>query len=134
MELVLNLVGVLVAACLVSAWLLLWFESSSLRSGRLAIHLIALVLLIVIVFPVISVTDDLYQAQNPAETDSVQRRILAVSAIPIATADFSGLRIDELLPLPEQQVVWRSSMEIACASLPRAPILRSIENRPPPTA
>ena len=134
MELVLNLVGLLVALYLVSAWLHVWSQNSYLGTGRLLTQVVALVLLIVIVFPVISMTDDLYRAQNPAETASVHRRMLEVSFAHIASLHHSGLPTDELLRPPDQQNVWHSRREITRVSLPREPIFRWIENRPPPIA
>jgi hypothetical protein len=70
MEIVLNLAWALVAIAGVCLW-----ERTETRTGRQR-HLpcIALVMLIIILFPVISVSDDLWSIQNPAETDTCQRR------------------------------------------------------------
>jgi hypothetical protein len=76
LELVLNLVGILMAAAVVC----LWFQWAPRTGFDRKTQLVALALLILIVFPVISVTDDLVMAQNPAETDSSARRVYDIAS------------------------------------------------------
>jgi hypothetical protein len=129
MEFFLNLVGLLVALAISC----LWLQRLPRAGFGWKTQLVALALLIVILFPVISVTDDLLAAQNPAETDSCTRRdhtissayaapsLAAISpeAPPNALAfGFLGPAAPDVHPLPMAQ------------SAAMAPI----ENRPPPIA
>jgi hypothetical protein len=127
MELLLNSVWALVGIAIVCLWL--QHERSNKTDRRLPF--IALVMLIVILFPVISVSDDLWSIQNPAETDTCQRRnhlgnsphsvLHPVSAIP--TTAFAGITFCSrfsIVPL-EQSTVYVEN-----------PAFRSIQNRPPP--
>jgi hypothetical protein len=70
MELILNLAWGLLAL----ASICLWARVECREGVERRRQVIALLMLIVILFPVISVSDDLWSIQNPAETDAVQRR------------------------------------------------------------
>jgi hypothetical protein len=129
METILNLAWLILAFVLVRLWV--FYAPQDGVSGRMQI--VALAMLIVILFPVISVTDDLWSIQYPAETDaSLRRDILASnphSIFPAATA------------LPELAVedpgVACKRLETPLQSLLIAidkPGLDPIENRPPPAA
>jgi hypothetical protein len=127
MEFALNLAWMLLATLLFYFWL---------RFGRHAgaqprMQLVALTVLIVILFPVISVTDDLQAIQNPAETDSSLRRDHAVSAHP---SSFPA--VATLLP-PVRAELSFGSRHLAVPGRLRAiladpPALSSIQSRPPP--
>jgi hypothetical protein len=134
MELFLNLAWVLLAALLFCLWPR--FAPRTGPEGRMKdrrMQFVALAVLLLILFPVISVTDDLQAVQNPAETDSSLRRdhiiasshsiLPAVAALPLAV--FAGL----FSGLP------RSA---ATRNLPVPaiydPALAAIRNRPPPSA
>lgn len=70
MEILLNFAWALMAiACLG-----LWFRFGRHTGVDRCASFVALVMLLVILFPVISVSDDLWSAQNPSETDTCQRR------------------------------------------------------------
>lgn len=129
MEFFFNFAWALVAAASVCFWL---------RRGRRTVSerhasLVALAMLIVILFPVISVSDDLWSAQNPAETDTSQRR------------DYRGCcshsPFTAIAELPEL-VTAELSFDIESFDVPRRtqlpaienPALDPIENRPPPAA
>ena len=83
------------------------------------IQLVALLLLIVVLFPVISVTNDLMAAQNPAETDSVQRRNLEVSVLH-AAAICADVPMDSWRT-PDPQVRLRLRARTQRVALPQAP-------------
>jgi hypothetical protein len=70
MELVLNLGWILTASLMFCVWLR--FAPRTPANGRM--QFVALAMLILILFPVISVTDDLQTAQYPAIVNSSQRR------------------------------------------------------------
>jgi hypothetical protein len=128
MELLLNLAWMLLAALMISVWL----RSAPSEGESRKTQFVALTLLILILFPVISVTDDLMAAQNPAEADCCLRKDHVVasshSMIPMAAA----------LPLPTFAEMTLGIPHFAAPSnftLPRVacPALASIQNRPPPT-
>jgi hypothetical protein len=129
MELILNLAGALVALTMVCLWLR-WAPCA--REDRKA-QLVALGLLILILFPVISVTDDLLAAQNLAETDSLVRRDHVVSDLEQASP------LTAEIPDPPQADLPFGFLRFAApGTLPvlavNPPALAPIENRPPPTA
>jgi len=129
MELFLNSAWALLAVAIVYLWLRLGRRAVSERQ----MSFVAPVMLIVILFPVISVSDDLWSIQNPAETDTCQRRdhcaacphsiFPVVAALPEAAV--TGLRLGMLsLDAPRPAPVFAI----------RNPALHSIRNRPPPAA
>jgi hypothetical protein len=131
-ELFLNLAGALVAVAMVCLWLR-WMPRASNRGVDLRTQLIALGLLVLILFPVISVTDDLLAAENPAETDSFQRRDHEGSG-PYATISSGAGSVEAALAAPPSVTSRYIAALPAPVSLPAAPALTSIANRPPPIA
>jgi hypothetical protein len=129
MELTLNLGWVLVAVWMVCAWLRVTPRAANDRR----VQLVALAVVILILLPAISMTDDLMAAQNPAEVDCCARRNdgcwhvhVAVPVTPaLPPAIFAGPK--------NQEVPMRAPNELA-APLVAIPSLHSIENRPPPSA
>lgn len=88
-------------------------------------------MLVVILFPVISVSDDLWSLQNPAETDTCHRRdqngghsqthfpaAAALSEPSYAVPSFGFVSLE--IPSPERHHGIAN------------PALQAIENRPPP--
>jgi hypothetical protein len=130
METILNLAWVLLAAVIVRLWTRYAPQEGASRRTQVA----ALAVLILILLPVISVTDDLMAAQNPAETtDCCVRRnhaascphsiFPAVATLPppvFARLSFGFLRFIAPSRVPAQLV--------------KIPALASIQNRPPPAA
>lgn len=129
METFLNFVWMLLAAVIV--WLWLRYAPSYGASRRTQIA--ALAMLIAILFPVISVTDDLLSLQNPAELDCCVRRNHAASCphtiFPAAAA---------LLPPDFAKPSFGFLRLVSPTSFPVPavdnPALSSIRNRPPPAA
>jgi hypothetical protein len=126
-ELALNLVWAVLAVIGLLSWLRLAPSSGTSRCMQFA----ALAMLILILFPVISESDDLWAVQTPAETDSSLRRdhqaanphsiFSGAAALPVAAFEpFSfGFQGDVVLTsLPAPAV--------------KNPALSSIQNRPPP--
>ena len=129
MEIVLNLVWVLLAAVIVRLWLRYAPSKGASRLTQVA----ALAMLIVILFPVISVTDDLQSTQNPAELDCCTRRSHAVSC------SHSIYPMVAVLPQPVfAEPSFGFLRFVASSSFPVPtvdnPALAPIQNRPPPTA
>ncbi len=95
--------------------------------------MIAMFVLITILFPVISVSDDLMFAQNPAETDSLARRnhlaadeqhpAPAIASVPPPA--FFGLTFAVLYGATPSQFTTTAA---------DSPALTRIQSRPPPAA
>lgn len=128
MELVFNSVWALVTLASVCLWLRFGRRTGAHRH----LSLIALVMLVAILFPVISVSDDLWSIQNPAETDTLQRR---------DHRDSSPHTLPLLAVLP-QLAGFELRFEFRQLEAPRFfavaaidnPALDPIDNRPPPIA
>ena len=129
MELTLNLVWLVLAVLLVKHWL----SHTARGRARTLTHIAALGMLILILFPVISVTDDLVAAQNPAELDCCVRRI---------DADFcthSNLPTANALPPPPVAdysvgFLGFNAPHPTPAPYVETPAMASVQNRPPPAA
>lgn len=129
MELTLNLGWVLVALWMLFAWLRV--APAAARDRRA--QFVALAVVILILLPAISMTDDLMAAQNPAEVDCCVRRdhncLHARTTVPMTPA----------LPLPSFDGLANGHAHMrapnpAVAPQVEVPSLVSIQNRPPPAA
>ena len=128
MELFLNFAWALVAICSVGLWFRLGRREGVERRGSL----IAVFILIVILFPVISVSDDLWSAQNPAETDTCLRRDHQGYCSHLLTAGLAfSPRVADVEPGFgfQDYLVWHSSSPRVIEK----PALDGIESRPPPS-
>ncbi len=129
MELALNLAWALVAIATLGVWL-----GFAPRAGaERRVQLTALAVLILILFPVISVTDDLLATQNPAETDSCVRRAY------VSSHAHSNAPITSALPPRAFAGLFFGAAPIAApralsAAIVEHPGLSEIQNRPPPAA
>jgi hypothetical protein len=125
MELILNLIWALTA----TAMSLLWLRFG-LRGSR-RIQVVSLVVLLLVLFPVISVSDDLVSLQNAAEVDSWGRRhhemASVISFVPHVVAAFLFSAAD-LLPSAQHLSAFEDAPTCPCDH----PALASIDNRPPP--
>jgi hypothetical protein len=129
MEIILNLAWVLLAAVIVRLCLLRAPSQGTSRRMQIA----ALAMLILLLFPVISVTDDLQNAQNIAESDTYLRRVHA------ATNPHSIFPAVAMLPPGNlAELSFRFQRLAAPFHLPTPtvenPALAAIESRPPPAA
>jgi hypothetical protein len=129
MELTLNLVWATLSVVCAGLWM-----GYARRNGvSTRVQAIALLLFIVILLPVISVTDDLQALQNPAELDCCARRHHA------ASCPHSIFPAVATLPPP---MVAELSFDSLRTGVPdhlfavavNNPALASIQNRPPPAA
>jgi hypothetical protein len=130
MELVLNLGWVV----LVTLMIWLWLRHPARREGRgRSVQFVSLALVLVMMFAVITMYDDMAMAQSPAETSCFARE------------DFSGARAHAMLhpvasftqPLfsePFFEVYYLGVAGNHPAPALRSPALGSIQNRPPPAA
>ena len=127
MELALNLAWILLAIAMVCQWLRQgWTDCRERRA-----QMVALCVLLLVLLPAISMTDDLIAAQNPAEIDSCVRRDHE-HANPQALC---SLAAD--LPQPLFAGAPAGRLSLAAPGFFPAPhvdppALTSIESRPPP--
>jgi hypothetical protein len=129
MELALNLGWMLLGALLLCLWLRFAPRTGTDRRTQF----VALAVLVLVLFPVISMTDDVLAAQNPAEPDTCLRRDHVVSP---------GHSIIPAAAAPPQPVFAELSFGFLRFAAPRNlpvpvidhPGLKTIQNRPPPAA
>jgi hypothetical protein len=111
----------------------LWISRTPRKDASPWTELVALAVIILILFPVISMTDDLAAAQNLAETSSYQRKGHVLTE---ATFTHHAV-LDSFLPVfavpyPESLTAALSdNLPIASA---KTPAVASIRTRPPPVA
>jgi hypothetical protein len=127
-EILLNLAWAALALLIVCLWLRIDHRTATNRRRQF----VAIVVLMAILFPVISVSDDLMAVQNATEQDGSQRRdhlaspgahtilpFAAVVSALVLDAGFGSVRFPSTRSLPLPTV--------------EHPELTSIENRPPPS-
>lgn len=131
MELTLNFGWALVAVWMVCAWL----RTAPRETANRRIQLVGLAVVILILLPAISMTDDLAAAQNPAEIDCCVRRshdhdvscphciVPAAAGLPLPC--FAGVTLE---------FAGRAALNQLPSSFVANPALGPIENRPPPAA
>ncbi|MGB6401956.1 MAG: hypothetical protein WBF26_03845 [Candidatus Sulfotelmatobacter sp.] len=129
MELILNLTWAGLAALMV----LLWLRFGPRAGVSRRTQLVALALLLVVLFPVISVSDDLQALYNPAEVDSSVRRdhvfASAHSILPPILALIQPVAAELSMGAPRFAVLRDIPLPAA-----HRPCLAAIDNRPPPAA
>jgi hypothetical protein len=128
MEISLNLAWALLASVLVC----LWVHHAPRQGANRWMQVAAVVTLLLILFPVISVTDDLLAAQNPADVEIYLRRGHAAGSLHVTfpviamlpPVSFAGLSFGY------QRLAAPSRLPLPTVD---NPALTSIQNRPPPT-
>jgi hypothetical protein len=129
MELTLNLAWMV----LVTFMLWLWIRRTPHENESRLTQFVALAVIILILFPVISMTDDLMAAQNLAETSSCQRKDhVCADATPTHHA------VSDLF-LPVFGMLYPGSLTFALpdnhpSASAKTPAVASIQTRPPPAA
>jgi hypothetical protein len=129
MELLLNLAWALLALAIVC----LWLRFAPRVGSDWRMQFVALAVLILILLPVISVSDDLQAIQNPAEADSCLRRDHVVTTPHSIHATVANMP-QPFYAEPQMSLVQFTSKLDGNAPTVSLPALTSIENRPPPTA
>lgn len=127
MELTLNLAW----AILAGLGLLYWLRIGNEERGGRSKEVVALGLLALILFPVISITDDFLAAQMLAETDANVRRHCEVHRHTVAPDIALRTHVDTALPLAFQGHIPAGEESIAAPRI-SARCIHFI--RPPPTA
>lgn len=133
MELIFNLLWLAISALIVGIWLLHHVRGTDLVRHSIGVQLIALALLIVILLPVVSLTDDLHAPALLMESGQLWRRgdfqtigDLAMHVISIAIA---GLALAHVAPR-RRTVTWLAFPDRS--SHPSAEYLCILGTRPPP--
>jgi hypothetical protein len=129
MELVLNLLWVLLTALMFGLWLRFGPRTGSNKRSQC----VALAFVVLLLFPVISVTDDLQAALNPAETDACSRRDHAGAPPHSALPSFAAPPPEAFAELPFGVLRLASHGTLLSPVVDR-PELDPIQNRPPPVA
>jgi hypothetical protein len=134
MELFLNLAWVALAALMFCLWLRYASRTGPDRhiENRKA-QFVALAVLLLILFPVISVTDDLQAIQNPAETDTSLRRGHLVSNQHSIFPTVAALPLPVFAELSYGSPSFRAPGNLPAPAIDH-PALAPIQNRPPPAA
>jgi hypothetical protein len=129
MELALNLAWIVLTALMYGLWLRFAPQEGSSRRAQL----IALALVILILFPVISVTDDLITAQNPAETDCCQRKGHACTNAHLPPHPVAAIILPPDSGQPAGTIHFSMQGNLLSPQV-TIPAMGSMENRPPPAA
>jgi hypothetical protein len=129
MELVLNLgwTALAIAMC----WL--WVRHASRKGHGRSAQFVSMMLVLVTMFAVITMYDDMAMAQNPAETRCFQREddLGAHAHAPLHTVAASTPSPATELPINTFRFAVPGSLLIPTV---KVPVLSSIQNRPPPAA
>jgi len=129
MELLLNFAWMTLAALMC----LLWVCCAPGQDTGRRTQFVALALVILILFPVISATDDLLFPQSPAETSGSQRknhiRADAHTAPPSLAEAFPAS-----FAVPASGLHFTGVPGTALAAMTQVPTLEAIQSRPPPAA
>jgi hypothetical protein len=129
MELVLNLEWMVMAAAL--CWL--WVRHTRRERRGLFTQIVSLTLVLVMMFVVITMYDDMAMAQSPAEIRCFQREddLGAHAHVPLHPAVALAPPLALELPFNTLQSAVVGNMIIPTVDLP---FLSSVQNRPPPAA
>ncbi len=140
MELTLNLAWLALTVFMVWAWLRCAAKQGAGKKGAgeanvdRRVQFVALALVILILLPAISMTDDLMAARNPAEVETtclrrdhvlVNPHVLVPTTAALVVSFFSGLSLDPIQVAATRRIP---------PPLLTEPLLSSIESRPPPLA
>jgi hypothetical protein len=128
-EIFLNFSWAILAVTLVVLWLRIGCRLDQSRRSQI----VAIAVLIAILFPVISVSDDLIAAPNPAETDNCQRwdHLVPGSTHLLQLAAVAPPSIRTEIPFGVVQYILPGKPALRIVA---RPALTSIANRPPPVA
>lgn len=127
MELILNLAWV----ALIALMFWLWLRHTVPEDTNRWTQFVALIIVIFILLPAISVTDDLMMAQNSAETEYFQRKS-QFREIARPTHYPTAVPAPPLAVQPFADISWGSALVNLIVPVLKVPVMSSIQNRPPP--
>lgn len=132
MELLLNLAWLIFSGFVLLAWTRWYRENENANTVPLARGLLVLVCIMVLLFPVISISDDLAQSPVLAEGVKLQDTCKAPETIVCPWLVPAGLLLADTSPLPAQIAFLTDPQQRAVPpELRRTP---AIEKRPPPVS
>jgi len=134
-ELFFNLLWVGLCFGLVGVWLVSrcrWGQSVSRPSTFTQIA--ALAVLLVILFPVVSLTDDLVACTTPAEAEHLVRRDFDHAESWLQTASIVAAGLTDVQSASETRVIISNLTLCMEIGTPREEFLEIVGNRPPPRA
>lgn len=128
-EIVLNLIWSL----LVAVGFTVWLRMDRRASANRCIQFVAICTLAFILFPVISVTDDLWAMQNPAELDTSVRRNDTAAHFHVFAPELPSAPTAEFTGIPALLSAYVEVAEFAPRFLAN-PLGSPLFSRPPPAA
>jgi hypothetical protein len=127
-EIILNLAWALCSVGLIG----FWWRSHAANPKPIRVQLFALAMVVLLLLPVISVSDDLLSMQGAFETDSSVRRILHEDHVrPSATPAFMALPQGTTIAIASHRWILKSVHTPTPAAITIF-ASRSYTNRPPP--
>ena len=133
MEVIFNLLWLAISVLMAGIWLLRRARGTDLVRHSIGVQLIALALLIVILLPVVSLTDDLHAPALLTESGQLLRRcdfqIIGDLAMHILSIAIAGLALAHVGP-QRRTVTWLAFPDRRSHS--SAEYLRILGTRPPP--
>jgi hypothetical protein len=129
MEIILNLAWAVFSGGLI--WF--WLRSSAANQRPRRMQLMALMMVVLLLLPVISLSDDLVAAQGVTETDCSLRRALNAheahaSVVPASVALLEPFKTASFLSAISQNALQEFPLTLLSSYLPR-----SLDSRPPPS-
>ncbi len=131
MELVLNFAWLLLCLTLMALWMQYARKDHRCCDSNRGMQLMALAIVLLLLFPVISVSDDLLMAQNPAETDTCVQKSCNCGHHQQHMPAMASLPAQPLVVHHSEYAVVSQTSELLDRST-QNPALRRVENRPPP--
>jgi hypothetical protein len=132
MEMALNLAWIAGAGVACACWLRFPAETRS-RHAR-SPQVVALAMLLVVLFPVISLTDDLQAANLPAETEGTARRMLQAAHVSVPVAVNAVGIVAAAICAPTPGAAKAALYRGPTAPVRQIPWLDAAAIRPPPAA
>lgn len=130
MEIILNLAWALCALGLI----LLWTRVGVSDAGSRRTQILALGMVVMLLLPVISLSDDLMAMQSPAETDTCLRRALHTDEGHPSVIPHSMAMPAQFCTAPLIGGVSQEAVQTYRLAPPPTSLIRSLDSRPPPQA
>jgi hypothetical protein len=131
-EIILNLAWALCSLGLIWFWTRAGVSGS--RSSSRKTQLLALGIVVLLLLPVISLSDDLMAMQGPAESDTCLRRALHANESHPSVIPHSMAMPEELFTTLSIRGMSQKTVQSYRVVLPRTFLIRSLDSRPPPRA
>lgn len=127
-EIILNFAWALCALGLI----LLWARAGISGGGSRRTQILALTMVVMLLLPVISLSDDLMAMQSPAETDTCLRRTLHPGEGHPSLIPHSMAMPAQFCQAPSIDGVSQEAVQTYRLAPPSTSLIRSLDSRPPP--